>query len=136
MPNDVHTHLKARGWRVVLSRKVVERLLATMTVGGFSPVWARISTSFDELLKLGINLLVLAPICLIGYTVCEAILEDLMIVEAFIVPKALEDQGYGGTTIFQSPIDKVELSRLFWFASSVGDPSSTNRQPSQVRIEG
>ena len=46
---------------------------------------------------------------LIGYTVWQAVDEDMMIVDAFAVPKALENQGYTGTNVAQRLIDRVDF---------------------------
>jgi tetratricopeptide (TPR) repeat protein len=78
------------------------------SVGGLSWLWGRTSKSFDELRKVAINLLVLMPVCLIVYTVYQAVDEDVMIIDSFTMPKSLIDEGYTSTIIAKRVIDSVK----------------------------
>ena len=108
MPNNSDTEQEARGWRIVPSWLFTGWLLMA-GVGGLSWLWGRTPKALDEVRRLVINVLVLAPILLIGYTVWQAVEEDMIIVDSFTVPKALEDQGYTGTSVAQQLIDRVEF---------------------------
>lgn len=101
MPDNSDLEQEARGW-------LTDWLLVVAAVGGLSWLWSRTPKSLADLRKLGINLLIVLPICLIGYTAFQAVTEDMMIVEAIAIPKALEDQGYTSTIVAQRLIDKVE----------------------------
>ncbi len=108
MPDDQDTEQEARGWGIVPSWLFTGWLLLA-GVGGLSWLLGRTPKALDEFRRLAINVLVITPILLIGYTVWQAVNEDMMIVDSFTVPKALEDQGYTGKSIAQRLIDRVEF---------------------------
>ena len=108
MPDNSDTEQEARGGLIVPSWLFTGWLLLA-GIGGLSWLWGRTPKALDEVRRLAINVLVLAPILLIGYTVWQAVNEDMMIVDAFTVPKALEDQGYTGKSVAQRLIDRVEF---------------------------
>jgi tetratricopeptide (TPR) repeat protein len=80
-----------------------------LLMAALSWLWGRAPNAFEGIRKLGVNVLVIGPILLVIYMVQLAVREDLMIVDAFSVPKSLEDQGYTGRNIAQRVIDEVKL---------------------------
>ena len=68
MPNSPDTEQEARGWRIVPSWLFTGWLLMA-GVGGLSWLWGRTPKALDEVRRLVINVLVVAPIPLIGYTI-------------------------------------------------------------------
>src|SRR5260370_957026 len=108
MPDHSDTEQEARRWRIV-PYWVFTGWLLMAGVGGLSWLGGRMPKAFDEVRRVVINVLILAPILLIGYTVRQAVDEDMMIVDSFTVPKAVEDRGYTGTSVSQRLIDRVEF---------------------------
>ena len=108
MPDNSNTEQEARGGPIVPSWLFTGWLLMA-GVGGLSWLWGRTPKALDEVRRLAINVVVLVPTLLIGYTMWQAVNEDMMIVDSFVVPKALEDQGYAGKSVAQRLIDRVEF---------------------------
>ena len=108
MPDNPDPGNQASGMPAVSSWGLSGWLLAAVSVGGLSWLWGRTSKSFDELRKVAINLLVLMPVCLIVYTVYQAVNEDVMIIDSFTLPKSLSDEGYTSTIVTTRVIDSVK----------------------------
>jgi hypothetical protein len=109
MPDNTDPGQKNRPSRIAQFWGVAEWLLMAIAVSALPWLLDRTPKSLDDLRKLAINVLVVAAIGLIGFTVYRAYDERLAIVEPITIPKSLEEQqGYTGIIVARQLIDRVE----------------------------
>ena len=109
MPDDLDPGRKGHTERLAQLWGFAKWLLTTVAVSALRRLLSHMPKSLDDLRKLAINVLVVAAIGLIGFTVYRAYDERLAIIEPITIPNSLEDQhGYTNTIVARRLIDKVE----------------------------
>ena len=109
MPDDTDPGQKNRASRIAQFWGFADWLLRAIAVSALPWLLDRTPKSLDDLRKLAINVLVVAAIGLIGFTVYRAYDERLAIIEPITIPKSLEEQqGYTSIIVARQLIDRVE----------------------------